>query len=136
MQVLASIHLIEFILFVIPDNGLRPKLTLGACIEYRIKWQCIDIVHARVFVTQLINKLSTYLPYDIFTSPISGRSSSSVIFASRGINASRHATVPPCHHRRKAPVIEERNVIPAKSLERSHSFRVLLIGSFWSQLHI
>jgi len=47
------------------------------------------------------------------------------------VGLGRHTTVPPCHQRRKAPVL-----IPTKILKRSHPIRVLLFGSFWSQLQI
>ena len=62
-------------------------------------------------------------------------SSRSAIFGG-DIKKSRHATVPPCHHRRKAPVLYEgTNITPArKIMKRSYSFRVLLIGSSWSHL--
>ena len=48
----------------------------------------------------------------------------------------RHASIPPCHQRRKAPVVQESSVIPPKTLERILSIRVLHIDSFRSQIQI
>ena len=70
-----------------------------------------------------------YFPYCNVSHPWS----SMLLFFPR-FGQGRHASIPPCHQRWKDPVVEESNVIPAKTLERSHSVRVLLFGSLRSQL--